>query len=61
MPPTAEITYTDAVGSVIRETLPAAEDDEGIPFVLIRFSRYVIYVYILKYFYLFFVSYTFVY
>ena len=33
MPPTAEITYTDAVGSVIRETLPAAEDDEGIPFV----------------------------
>ena len=33
MPPSMEITYTDAVGSVIREILPAAEDDEGIPFV----------------------------
>ena len=33
MSPTAEITYIDAVRSVIRETFPAAEDDEGIPFV----------------------------
>lgn len=33
VPPAAEITYTDSVGSVIRETIPAAEDDEGLPFV----------------------------
>ncbi|XP_021722496.1 uncharacterized protein LOC110689986 [Chenopodium quinoa] len=33
VPSTLEIMYTDAVGSVIREILPAAEDDEGIPFI----------------------------
>ncbi|XP_021756145.1 uncharacterized protein LOC110721288 [Chenopodium quinoa] len=33
MPPTTEITYTDVVGSVIHEILPASEDEEGIPFV----------------------------
>ena len=58
MPPTAEITYTDVAGSVIRKTHPAAEDDEGIPFVPETVESVCLYV--IKYFY-FFVSYTFVY